>query len=304
VTAISVTGLTLDKPTLDLEGINSIGMLKASVVPSNATNKKINWSSDNTSVATVDISGKVTAIAAGTATITATTVDGSFVASTTVTVTVPIIPIAITGVTFDKTTLNLVGINSTTSLIASIIPTSATNQKVTWTSDNTAVVTVDTNGLITSIGVGSATITVTTEDGGMTAVATVTVTMTPIVIPVTELVINKSSLNLSGIGSSEKLTSSIVPSNATNQNIRWESSDTKVATVSLDGTVTSVGKGTATITAITEDGSITKSLMVSVNKSSSETDRVDLTPYYIGGTGTLLLVGFLFVKKIIYKKSR
>jgi uncharacterized repeat protein (TIGR02543 family) len=304
VTAVSVTGLTLDKSTLDLEGINSIGVLKATVVPSNATNKKVNWSSDNTSVATVDVSGKVTALAAGTATITATAVDGSFMASTVVTVTIPIIPIAVTGITFDKSTLNLVGINSTTSLIASITPTSATNQKVTWTSDNTAVVTVDINGLITSIGVGTATITVTTEDGGMTAVATITVTLTPIVIPVTELIINKSSLNLTGIGSSEKLTSSILPSNATNQNIRWESSDTKVATVSLDGIVTSVGKGTATITAMTEDGSISRSLMVSVTKSISETDRVDFTPYFIGGAGSLLLVGFLFVKKTINKKPR
>jgi uncharacterized protein YjdB len=128
--------------------------------------------------------------------------------------------------------------------------------------------------------------------------------MTPIFIPVSELIINKSSLDLTGIGSSEKLISSIVPSNATNQNISWMSSDTNVATVSLDGTVTSVGKGTATITAMTEDGSITSSLMVSVTKSISEIDRIDSTAYFVGGVGSLLLVGFLFVKKIIYKKSR
>ena len=85
---ISVTGVTLDKTTLSLEE-GATGQLKATVAPTNATNKAVSWSSDTTTVATVDNTGKVTAVKAGTAKITVKTTDGSKTAVCTVTVTAP-----------------------------------------------------------------------------------------------------------------------------------------------------------------------------------------------------------------------
>jgi uncharacterized protein YjdB len=177
VTAISVTGLTLDTSTLDLEGINSIGMLKATVVPSNATNKKINWSSDNTSVATVDINGKVTAISAGTATITAISEDGSKTASATVTVLDSVEVISVKEVKLNKTSINLTGVGIEEKLTATIYPGDATNKNVIWKSSNTAVATVSSDGIVKAVGAGIATITTTTVDGSISAIATFTVTV-------------------------------------------------------------------------------------------------------------------------------
>lgn len=85
---ISVTGVTLDKSTLSLEE-GATGQLTATVTPSNASNKAVSWSSDNTEVATVDSSGKVTAVKAGTAKITVKTADGAKTAVCALTVTAP-----------------------------------------------------------------------------------------------------------------------------------------------------------------------------------------------------------------------
>ncbi len=73
---IPVTGVKLDKTSLTLQETDS-ATLTATVEPDNATNKNVNWESSDTSIATVDASGKVTAISAGSATITATAADGS-----------------------------------------------------------------------------------------------------------------------------------------------------------------------------------------------------------------------------------
>lgn len=85
---IAVTGVSLDNTTLSLE-TGKTGTLKATVAPDNATNKSVSWSSDNTDVATVDSSGKVTAVKAGTAKITVKTTDGAKTAVCTITVTDP-----------------------------------------------------------------------------------------------------------------------------------------------------------------------------------------------------------------------
>lgn len=83
---VNVTGVTLDKTTLSLD-TGKKAQLVATVAPTNATNKAVTWVSDNTAVATVDGSGKVTTVKAGTANIKVTTKDGSKTASAKVTVT-------------------------------------------------------------------------------------------------------------------------------------------------------------------------------------------------------------------------
>ena len=165
---VSVTGVSLDKATLELY-TGDTATLTATVEPDNADNKDVTWKSNNESVATVDTSGKVTAVGAGTATITATAADGSEKYDTcTVTVTQPV-----TGVTLDKPSMTLTEGDSET-LTATVEPSNATNKNVTWSSSDPSVATV-ANGVVTAVGAGTATITVTTEDGGKTAICTVTV---------------------------------------------------------------------------------------------------------------------------------
>lgn len=93
---VSVTGVTLNKTSANLT-VGGTVILNATITPSDATNKNVTWSSDNTSVATVDADGKVTAAGAGTATITVTTADGNKTATCVVTVTYPYVPPRPTG---------------------------------------------------------------------------------------------------------------------------------------------------------------------------------------------------------------
>ena len=259
--AIKVTGVTLDKTTVSLEEGNTT-TLTATVAPANATNKTVTWKSSNTSVVTVD-NGKITAVKAGTATITVTTEDGNKTATCNVTVT-PVV-INVTGVTLDKTTVSLEEGNTTT-LTATVAPANATNKAVTWSSSNTSVATVD-NGKITAIKAGTATITVTTEDGNKTATCNVTVTeKAPTIINVTGVTLDQTTVSLEE-GSNTTLTATVAPANATNKAVTWKSSDDSVATVD-NGKVTAVKAGIATITVTTADGNKTATCKVTVTEKA------------------------------------
>ena len=168
---VGVSGITLNKTALNLT-IGASESLVATISPSNATNKDVEWTSSNTNVATVDTTGKVKAISTGSAIITVKTKDGAKVATCNVTVKNPVI--SVTGVTLNKTALNLVT-GSSESLVATISPSNATNKNVEWTSSNTNVATVDTTGKVKAISTGSAIITVKTKDGAKVATCNVTV---------------------------------------------------------------------------------------------------------------------------------
>ena len=171
IAPVKVTGVTLDQSTLALTVGGEAKTLTATVSPDNATNKAVTWTSDKPAVATV-ADGKVTPVGAGTATITVTTVDGDKTATCVVTVNAG--TIAVTGVTLDQSTLALTVGGEAKTLTATVSPDNATNKAVTWTSDKPAVATV-ADGKVTPVGAGTATITVTTVDGGKTATCVVTV---------------------------------------------------------------------------------------------------------------------------------
>ena len=243
-----VEGLSLNKSIAVLyEGENLT--LTAIITPSNATNKNVIWSSNNTSVATV-VNGKVTALNAGTAIITATTEDGGKTAACEITV-----KTKVTGVSLNKSDATLYE-GENISLIATIAPDNATNKNVVWKSSNTSVATV-VDGVVTALKAGVATITVTTEDGGKTATCNVTVKA-----KVASVSLNKSEASLYE-GETVSLIATIAPSNATNKNVIWSSSNTSVATV-LNGKVTALKAGTTTITVMTEDGDKTATCNITV----------------------------------------
>jgi uncharacterized protein YjdB len=171
---VAVTGVTLNKSNTTIV-VGSTETLLATITPLNASNKNITWTSSNTSVATVSTAGIVSAIAVGSAVITAKTVDGNFTATCTVSTVNPAPPVLVTGVTLDITSASLFT-NGMLTLVPTISPSNATNKNVTWSSSNTAVAVVNTPGIVTAVSPGSATITVTTVDGGMTATCAVTVT--------------------------------------------------------------------------------------------------------------------------------
>ena len=158
---IAVTGVTLNNSSVTL-AIGAKETLQATVAPTNATTKTVTWSSDATAIATVNsTTGEITAVSVGSAKITVTTTNGSKTASCTVTV----VPTEVSLVSMNKNTLKLV-IGSKEALQATITPTNASNQNLTWASDNAAVATVNTtNGEVTAISAGSAKITATSNNG-------------------------------------------------------------------------------------------------------------------------------------------
>ena len=261
--AVNVTEVTLDRAELTLtEGETET--LTATVKPDNADNRKVAWSSDKTDVATVDGAGKVTAVKAGEAVVTVTTEDGGKTASCKVTVKAK--AVNVTEVTLDKTELTLTE-GETETLTATVRPDNADNRKVTWSSDKTEIATVDGAGRVTAVKAGEVVVTVTTEDGGKTATCKVTVKAKA--VPVTGVEVNPWVVTLSVRGTS-KLSYTIRPADATNQNVKWESESPSVATVDSEGNVQGVAAGTAKICVTTEDGGFKSYCTVTVKKAESK----------------------------------
>ncbi|MBC2727213.1 MAG: Ig-like domain-containing protein, partial [Desulfosporosinus sp.] len=167
---VAVTGVNLDKETLTLEA-GKTGSLTAAVLPEDAPDKTVTWSSSNPAVATVNSNGEVTGVNLGTAIISVKTTDGSYTASCTVTVIKPIVKV--TGVSLNQSSLRL-NVHHTAQLTATVAPTDADNKGVTWSSSDEDVATVDQTGLVTAVSAGTAEITVTTSDQGFTATCQVT----------------------------------------------------------------------------------------------------------------------------------
>lgn len=254
VAPVAVTGIGLDKNVLTLTAGNN-SSLTAKVEPDEATEKSVSWSSSDPTIATVDSKGLVNALAIGTATITARTLDGGYKATCLVTV---IAPVAASGVGLNKSS-TIITLGYSEILEATVIPSEAANQNVTWSSSDQTIATVSSSGKVTAVAIGTAIITATTTDGGFTAACQVTVNK-PIIVDGVSL--NQATLALL-VGQNALLTVSITPLSATNQNVDWLSSDNMVATVS-NGRVTAVGVGSATITVRTQDGGKTATCKVTV----------------------------------------
>jgi len=274
---VSATGIKMDQPGITLVVGREAGTMSAQVLPSTATNKKIHWSSGNTNVAVVDANGVVTPGAPGTAVITATTDDGGYKGTSTVTVGWPVESISL-----DKSSLTLKKNGTPVTLQATVLPTDAAIKNVTWTSDNTAAAEVDANGTVTPKAPGTAIITATTVDGGFKAQCTVTV-----YTPVTFIYLNKNQLALTlGMGG-ETLTATVTPADATNKKVIWTSGAPDIASVDQTGLVTPAAIGSTVITARTEDGNFTAQCSVTVGDRVTgitlDKDRLILGDYGLEG---------------------
>lgn len=179
--------------------------------------------------------------------------------------------VAVSGVTLDKTSVTLAPKDSIT-LKATVKPDNATNQDLTWKSNKTAVATVSKKGVVTAVAEGTATITVTTNDGDYMAICNVTVAKSK----VTSLTLDPTGPEVLPIGKTRTLVAKGTYSNGTTNtvDVTWSSTNTTVATVSKAGVVTAVAEGTANIIALYQDGSsndsaVSAAYQVTVSKSAS-----------------------------------
>lgn len=253
---VNVESVALDKSSKTMF-VGSSFTLTPTILPENADNKTISWKSSNSSVATVN-NGVVTAISPGTATVTVTTADGNKTA--TCVVSVQASTVSVSSITLNKSKLEL-QVGETETLVATVIPTDATTKTVTWSTSNANVATV-VNGKITPKSEGTAIITATTVDGGMTATCEVVVKGAN--IPVESVALDKNSLRL-WTGDTATLQATIYPLNASNKNISWASSNESVATVDNAGNIKAKSKGSTTITVTTNDGDKVASCVINVH---------------------------------------
>ena len=278
VTAVPVASLTVNPASASV-AVGATRQLSAVTKDSagnTLTGRVITWSSSNTAVATVNSSGLVTGVAAGSATITATS-EGK---SGTATITVTNVPVA--SVTVNPATASIQ--TGSTQQLSAVTKDSAgntlTGRVVTWSSSNSSVASVNSSGLVTGVTAGSATITATSE--GKSGTATITV----IVVPVASVTVSPASANI-GVGGTRQLSAVTKDSGGntlTGRVVTWSSSNTAVATVSATGLVRGVAAGSATITAISEGKSGTAAITVIVVPVASVTVSPASASISIGAT--------------------
>lgn len=278
---VPVTGVQISTQSAELYTTKTL-KLSAEVFPSSATEKKVEWSSGNERIATVDKNGLVTAVGSGTVAIICKTVDGGYTSRCELTVLSKISP---ERVVLSKTSTTI-RLGKTDLLSASVLPENATFKDVTYKSSNTKVVTVDSYGLITTIGTGSATITVTANDNNFaTAKCKVDV-----VVDVTGLSLNKAAHTVYA-GDTFTLVPTVYPLNATNKKVTWLSSDDSIASVNANGTVTAKRAGNTVITCETDDGNFIDVCTLTVKKviktKSVSLNKLSFT-LYVGRTRKLV----------------
>lgn len=243
---VAVTGVSLSSTSTSV-AVGSTVVLTPTVAPSNASNKAVSWASSDMNVATVS-NGTVTGQSVGTATITVTTSDGQKTAICTVNVTAKTsTDVAVTRVTLDKSTLTLTE-KETAKLTANVEPSNATNKTVTWSANGDAA-TVNSNGVVTAVKAGTATITATA--GGQSASCTVTVNTT--------VKLDQETLSLK-----VNDTATLVATVSDGTTATWESSDSNIAEVDTSGKVIAKAGGEATITATAGKAKATCTVTVEV----------------------------------------
>ena len=211
----------------------------AIVSPDYTTDKSVEWSVDDETIATVDVNGVVTPVTSGTFILTATAKDGSGVtASKTITVTQGVTSIEISGTD---------SITESTTYSVIITPNYATNKEVEWSISNSEIAIVDQNGLVTPITSGIVTITATAKDGsGISASKEINI------IKLAEsIVITGEDI----ISSPAQYTATVLPDYTSDKEVSWSVDNERIATVDENGIVTPVTSGTVILTATTKDGS-------------------------------------------------
>lgn len=260
-----VASISLDKSSASMLTGETI-TLKATVLPTTALDPRVEWSSTNTSVATVSQEGVVTAVGPGSATVIAKTLDGGLTA----TCKVSVIMLA-KEIQFASSTLEIYNGDSYT-LQATVFPENTSNKTLKWSSSNTAVATVDANGTITPIKAGTTTITATAQDGsGVKASCKITILQ-----HVESIALNYEALDLE-IEDVFTLKATIAPSNASNKNVSWSSSDNTIVSVDQNGLCTALQIGDAIIKAESEDGAFSATCSITVSPINYELRKIYYT---------------------------
>ena len=265
---VPLTGIRLKENNVTVE-LGKTGYIGAIYEPENASDKVLYWSSSNENVAKVN-EGVITAVGKGTATLTAISRAGGKTASCTVTVEDPNF-VHINEITMKSEEVEL-KTGETGWVGVTYNPSNATNKVLTWKSSNEKVATVK-EGTIKAVGLGTATLTATSEDGGKTATCKVTVTDGKKHIE--SISLKTDSIEMKP-GEGKTIYAEYNPSNVDDKTLYWKSSNEKVVTVN-EGYAKAIGEGTATVTATSRDGGKTASCKVTVTSGTVKLQSIQIS---------------------------
>ena len=245
-----ISSMKINTNSYTFTDIDDIYTPSVDITPSNATNTKLKWLSSDKSIATVNIiSGKITPVGNGKCKINVYATDGSgLVAQLDVKV-----DIKAKSVSFENSEYNITSAGQKINVNASVLPEKTNNKTLEYKSSNEKIAVVDGEGNVTPVGNGTCQITATTTDGSnLQAKCNVNVDIKP--IKVTGIKIRDKSYTIISLNQTPSFRTTITPSNATNKEVKWTSSNENIAVVSENGIVTPVKNGTCKIIATTTDG--------------------------------------------------
>lgn len=251
ITPRMATGISLSRTNIDMK-VGDEYTLVVTVTPETTIDKTVDWSSSDNTIATVS-NGVIHALKLGETTIQAKTKDGS---NLTASCRVNVIPTMVESISLSKSEVQLI-LGNSVRIFATILPANATNKAINWEVENPNIASVN-DGLIMALGIGNTTVKAIATDGSE-IFAICSVIVNPISISSIELSPSSAAIN---VGESLTLAATILPSNASNQQLLWQSSDNDVASVA-NGVVIGKRPGNVVITAQSTDGS-NKSAMASI----------------------------------------
>ncbi|NOU69355.1 hypothetical protein GC096_35650 [Paenibacillus sp. LMG 31461] len=264
---VPVSGLTTSLDALELAETTS-SAITATTLPADASDQRFLWHVDDPTVATVTY-GLVSAVKEGNTTVTVSTYGGAFTKTIPITVTKPVL---LTNISLPNQASLVEG--KSLPLQVTFQPDNATNKKLIWQSSDTNIATVDTNGIVTGIGEGHATITATSElNNALTSHTSVTVTP---FIPLTSVSFTNAPLQMTNYDTLQ-LEAVVVPANATDKLLTWQSTNSSIIRVDENGLARALKVGTATLTATSSNGkqaSATIEVKAPVLKDPQEYDKL------------------------------
>lgn len=275
-TVVPVSEISVNSNQTDVSlAIGSSYQLQAKVLPENATDKKITYTSHNPAVASVNEEGVITALGAGSAKITITA-SNDISKEINVTVTA----VSVTDIVFDPALPGnplLLSVGGNCPIHAKVQPENATDKNLTYTSDNEGVAAVDAQGQITAKAVGSAKITIKASNGVSKEIP---VTVTTTHIPVTGIALTSGETAISVENrSTRQIGAYVVPENATNKNLTYSSEDETIASVNDQGVINTHNEGTVNITITAVDNpTVSKQVKLTVTKAIVRVTSIEFNP--------------------------
>lgn len=276
------SGIIIPIHYLSLIAGGDTGKLKASILPANAVNKSVTWSSNNEAVATVNSSGVVTPVSKGIAIITVKTVDRGYTDSCVVNVD----EIEVTGISL-STNQATIKVGGTITLKPTILPDNASNKNVIWSSGDETIAKVSSDGIVTGVSQGATGIMGKTEDGDFRCYSIIFVTQ-----PITSITLSQNSMKFNVGDAGIMLTGKVNPENVSLKDLMWTSSNPRVAYRDYTGKVIPISPGSATITATSVlDGSKKATCSVTVTGPNNNIGAIPVTNVTLNSNQADLVIG-------------